>query len=101
MKIGVNVSINVKDIEKARLVQHANGKTYLNMSTFIDIDNKGQYGDNGMITQDVSKEEKDGGVKGPILGNVKVFWRDDGQQQAPQQQAPQQPPDNFDDDIPF
>ena len=101
MKIGVNVSINVKDIEKARLVQHANGKTYLNMSTFIDIDNKGQYGDNGMITQDVSKEEKDGGVKGPILGNVKVFWRDDGQQQAPQQQAPQQPLDNFDDSIPF
>jgi hypothetical protein len=64
-----------------------------------------------MITQDVSKEERDQGVKGPILGNCKVFWNenasqahDQGMQQArAAQQAPQpqQAPDNFDDDIPF
>ena len=69
-KIGVNLSINVKEIDKARLVAHANGKTYLNMTVFIDADNPGQYGDHGMITQDVSKEEKDQGVKGPILANT-------------------------------
>jgi len=103
-KIGVNLSIDVKAIEKARLVQHDNGKVYLNMTVFIDADNPGKYGDHGMITQDVSKEEKDGGVKGPILGNCKVFWQDQAaQQQAPEYQpAPQQTtPDNFDDDIPF
>ena len=51
-----------------------------------------------MITQDVSKDEKQGGVKGPILGNCKVFWVENGQapkaqgqaQPAYQQQAPQQ-----------
>lgn len=113
-KIGVNLSIDVKSIEKARLVSHTNGKVYLNMTAFIDPHNPGQFGDHGMITQDVSKEEKDQGVKGPILGNVKVFWQDQktdpaqnyaGQQQAQQQAQPQQQPapgfDNFDDDIPF
>jgi hypothetical protein len=72
-----------------------------------------------MITQDVTKEEKDQGVKGSILGNAQVFilgnaqvfWRDDSNQK---QQArdngisqaghivgsqPQQ--DDFDDAIPF
>ena len=99
-KIGVNLSIDVKAIEKARLVNHTNGKTYLNMTAFIDPLNPGQFGDHGMITQDISKEEKDSGVKGPILGNCKVFWTDNSQpQQAPQQQAPAM--DNFDDSIPF
>ena len=105
MKIGVNVSIDVKAIEKARLVNHDNGKIYLNMTVFIDPDSPDQHGQHGMITQDVSKDERTQGVKGAILGNVKVFWKEPGQ--APQQQAPQQVPlkpgdlDNFDDDIPF
>ena len=105
MKILVNLKIDVSKIDKARLFKGKKG-TYLDAVAFIDIDNKGQYGDNGMITQSVSKEEKESGVKGAILGNNTVFWRDDNQQ-APQQQqsAPQQSApqnfDNFDDDIPF
>ena len=75
-KIGVNVSIDVKSIDKARLVNHDNGKTYLNMTVFIDPTSPDQYGQHGMVTQDVSKAEKDQGVKGPILGNVKVFWKE-------------------------
>lgn len=124
MKIGVKLKIDVTQIEKARLFQGKKG-TYLDATVFIDVDNKDQYENNGMITQDVSKEEKDSGVKGPILGNVQVFWRDDNnqnqqannqamnrqqapqqrQQQAPpQQQAPQQQQSNddfIDDSIPF
>ena len=102
-KIGVNLSIDVKSIDKARLVPHQNGKIYLNMTAFIDPDSPGQYGDHGMITQDVSKEEKDAGVKAPILGNAKVFWQDNSQP-APQQQAPAQqaPANNIpDEDIPW
>ena len=106
-KIGVSLSIDVKAIDKARLVAHTNGKTYLNMTAFIDPENPGQYGDHGMITQDVSKQEKDQGVKGPILGNVKVFWKENqeqtqqqGMQQAQQAvDAPAQ--ESFNDDIPF
>ncbi|MGL6296234.1 MAG: hypothetical protein ACRC3K_07515, partial [Plesiomonas sp.] len=54
-----------------------------------------QYGNSGMITQDVTKDEKASGVKGNILGNCKVFWKDQQQtQQAPQQrqQAQHVPP---------
>ena len=84
MKIGVRVKIDVKQIDKARLYVGKKG-TYLDATVFIDPENPGQHGDHGMITQDVSKEERAQGVKGPILGNVKVFWRDESQQQPAQQ----------------
>jgi single-stranded DNA-binding protein len=100
MKIGVSLKINVMEIEKARLFQGKKGD-YLDATIFIDVDEKDQYGNNGMITQDVSKDEKAQGVKGNILGNGSIFWSDNS---APQQRSqPQQPPamDDFDDDIPF
>ena len=118
MKIGVSIKLDVSKIDKNRLFRGQKG-TYLDATMFIDIDNQSQYGDNGMITQDVSKEEKEAGKHGAILGNVKVFWKDGGQQapqqqsqQAPQQQSPQQNQSSgqsnpayfnntFDDDIPF
>lgn len=112
MKIGVSLKINVSEIEKGRLFAGKKGK-YLDATVFIDIDQKDQFDNNGMITQDVNKEEKDSGIKGPILGNCKVFWTEGQQQQQRPQQQNQQPQqqkqpnpggfDNaaFDDDIPF
>lgn len=91
-KIGVSLKIDVSKIDKARLFKGQKG-TYLDATVFIDTDELDQYGNSGMITQDVTKDEKQQGVKGNILGNCKVFWKDQGQaqQQAPvQQQAPQQ-----------
>ena len=94
MKIGVNLSIDMNSIIDQRLIRHSNGKVYLNMTAFIDTENQGQYGDNGMITHAKNKDEQ-GQMQ--ILGNCKVFWRDDSApaqqqygQQAPQQRAPQQ-----------
>lgn len=94
MKIGVSFRLNVTKIDKARLFKGAKG-TYLDFTGFIDLDNLDQYGNSGFIAQDITKEEKDSGVQGNILGNSKVFWKEGGQapqanQQAPQQQAPQQ-----------
>jgi hypothetical protein len=109
MKIGVSLNIDVMKIAKAQLVQGKKGK-YLNATIFIDVDNADQYGNHGMITQDLTKEEKDRGDKGPILGNGKVFWKADAQPTSYQQQQPNggyaknfQAPadDNFDDDVPF
>ena len=107
MKIGVNMSINVSKIDKARLFEGKQGK-YLDVITFIDIDEVGKYGHNGMVVEGITKEEKDAGGQGTILGNAKVFWRDDGKpvagkEQGGQQQAPAQPAPNtdYDDDIPF
>ena len=107
-KVAVNLRIDVTKIDKTRLFIGQKG-TYLDAVIFVDLDELDQYGNSGMITQNVSKEEKQSGVKGNILGNGKVFWRDDQQvQQAPQQQAPQQQAPSkskveipFDDDVPF
>lgn len=120
MKIGVSIKIDVTKIEKARLFKGEKG-TYLDLTTFIDTADVDQYGNHGFISQSVTKEEREQQVKTPILGNVKVFYRD-GQQGAPQQQAdyrghtgsnqpnptyapaapPQQGMDSFpDDDVPF
>jgi len=97
MKIGVSLKINVSMIEKARLFTGQKGQ-YLDATVFIDVNDLDQYGNSGMITQDVSKEEKAQGVKGPILGNCKVFWNNSAAPQQHggfQQQAPQQPIGGF------
>jgi len=105
MKIGVSLKIDVTKIDKARLFSGQKG-TYLDATAFIDINELDQYGNSGMITQNVSKEERDQGVKGNILGNSKVFFRDLSGGNAPQA-APQPAPqggnfDSFDNsDIPF
>ena len=97
-KVGISLKIDVTKIEKERLYEGAKGK-YLDATTFVDLDELDQYDNSGMITQDVSKEEKDAGVKGPILGNCKVFWKSDTQAKTP---APAPAPEkSFDDDIPF
>jgi len=72
-KIGINISIDVTKIDKARLYKGEKG-TYLNLTTFIDTTEANQYGDHGFISQAVSKEEREAGKKGEILGNCKVFY---------------------------
>jgi len=111
VKLGINLSIDVKSIDKARLQAHQNGKTYLNMTVFVDPDDPDQYGQHGKITQDVSKEEREAGTKGAILGNAKVFWTGGSQQGGqgrnnpngtqPSTTAIDQTRADFDDDIPF
>ena len=99
-KIALSLKIDVSKIDKARLFSGQKG-TYLDATIFVELAELDQYGNSGMITQDVTKDEKAQGVKGNILGNGKVFWVENGQapqpqgqggyqQQAPQQQAPQQ-----------
>lgn len=108
MKVGVNVKIDVTKIDKQRLFAGKKG-TYLDATVFVDVDNKDQYNNNGMVTQNVTKEEKDQGIKGPILGNVQVFWRDDNnapkkannQAMGRPEPAPQADKFDFDNDIPF
>ena len=94
-KIALSLKIDVSKIDKARLFSGQKG-TYLDATIFVELAELDQYGNSGMITQDVTKEEKAQGVKGNILGNGKVFWVENGQAPQPQgqggyqQQAPQQ-----------
>ena len=93
MKYGVSFKIDVKKIDKARLFQGKQA-VYLDATIFLDTDNVDQYGNHGMITQDVSKEERANGVKGNILGNGKIFYTAQSDQrqnyQQPQNQQTQQ-----------
>jgi hypothetical protein len=126
MKLGISLKIDVTKIDKARLFAAQSGAKYLDMTTFVDLDNPGQYGDHGFISQNVSKEERQQGVQGAILGNAKVFYNDAQQQsgfqqpqahpnqsggmppqgtaQRPNAPVPQNqidPNDDFTDEIPF
>jgi hypothetical protein len=108
MKIGITIKIDVTKIDKSRLFKGEKG-TYLDLTTFIDTENQDQYGNNGFISQSITKEEREQKVQTPILGNAKVFFSDSASPQAQnrapkrQQSAPPPPPmdDDFDDDIPF
>ena len=84
MKLGITVRVDVTKIDKARLFKGAKG-TYLDLTTFIDTEELDKYDNNGFISQSLSKEERDQGVKTPILGNCKVFYKDGGQQASKNQ----------------
>jgi hypothetical protein len=102
---GVNINIDVTNIDKSKMFKADNGNVYLSATVFIDVDKKDDRGNNGMITQSWKDAPKG---QTPILGNVKVFWSDSGQG-AKQQQRTQQghakpspmAEPTFDDDIPF
>ncbi len=86
-KVGIELSIDVTKIDKSKLYQGKKG-TYLSVTAFVDLDQLDQYGNSGMITQKTTKEEQEQGIKGAILGNSKVFWKEGGN--APQQNNQQQ-----------
>jgi hypothetical protein len=77
--MNIQVKLDVTKIDKTKLFQGKQG-TYLDAVIFLK-DTPDQYGNNGMIVQSVSAEERTQGIKGAILGNVKVM----------QPQAQQQP----------
>jgi hypothetical protein len=97
MKVGLNVRINVSKIDKSKLYKGAKG-VYLNMTTFVDLDEEDEYGNNGFISMEQSKEQRDAGEQSVILGNVKKFWTDGAEVSAPQ---PDMSLEELDEDIPF
>ena len=106
-KYGISIKIDVKKIDKARLFKGEKG-TYLNLTTFVDTGTQDEYGNNGFISQETTKDERSDGVQTPILGNVKVFYNDgesnkalrEGNSHAPQQTSGVTE-EGFNDDIPF
>jgi hypothetical protein len=78
----IKYKIDVTKIDKSLLYQGKKG-VYLNGVLFENRDGRNDFGDDGFIVQDVSKEQREAGQKGPIIGN----WRrlDDAK---PAQKAP-------------
>jgi hypothetical protein len=99
----LKASINLNQIPKNKIIEGAKGK-YLPITITIN-DEVDQFGNQGPVMVEQSKEERDAKVAKVYLGNVKVVWtngdnvaaapRTDGQSQ-PVQRAPAPV-----DDLPF
>jgi hypothetical protein len=89
--------INVSKIDKAALFEGKNGK-YLDIVLFENRDGTDQYGNDGFVVQDIPKERRDAGEKGPIIGNWKRVERRGG---ASQSETPLAALPVDQDDIPF
>lgn len=72
----ISISIDYDKIDKTRLFQGKKG-TYLDL---VLIERDDQYGNNYMVVESISKEERERGVKGQILGNAKIINKRDPQQ---------------------
>jgi len=62
--------INVTRIDKTALFEGKNGK-YLDLVFFENRDGPDQYGNDGFVTQDIGRERREAGERGPIIGNWK------------------------------
>ncbi len=105
MRLGITIKIDVTKLDKARFFYGAKG-TYCDLTMFVDTVNKSQYGDSGTIAQQTSTEERDNGVKMPIVGNARVFFEAESEQKQGRHSPPDLPPvaDRMQDDdssIPF
>jgi len=91
MKLGISIKIDVTKLDKSRFFTGQKG-TYADLTVFIDSENPSQYGDHGGIAQSATQEERANGVKLPFVGNAKIFWN--GQSQQNQNNGYQNQPQN-------
>jgi len=66
----IKLNIDVTKLNKNRFHKGAKG-TYANLTVLLR-DETDTYGNDGMIVEDVSKEEREAGTKGTIVGNVRI-----------------------------
>ena len=88
------IKINCSKIDKSRLFNGEKG-TYLDA---ILVHKPSQYGDDYFIAQSVTKEERDAGVKGAIIGGAKILRP---KNVSPKPAQAQEPPQEDGDGVPF
>ena len=94
----ISLQLNVSKIDKKRLFEGTKG-VYLN-AILIETPNS-EYGDY-MIKQSVSKEEREQGIEGNILGSAKIIVKREPQNYNNPPDAMQNDPDiNDNPDLPF
>jgi len=100
----IKASINLNEIPKHKIIDGKKGK-YLPITITIN-DEVDQFGNQGPVMVEQSKEERESKAAKVYLGNVKVVWTNGNNvaaatndQQAPKQQAQSFAPQA--DDLPF
>ena len=66
----IRCKINCSHIDKAALFKGEKG-TYLDLTLLENTGGPDKYGNDFMVVQDIGKERREKGEKGPILGNGK------------------------------
>jgi hypothetical protein len=97
-------------LAKSRAKPHSNGKVYLNLEAIERSGGEDNFGNTHFVAEPSTKDERQSGVKLPIIGNGKE-WSNEGRQGHQQaftrtpRQAPKQEQDHGDgtdgDEIPF
>ena len=99
----IATSINLNKIPKDKIIAGAKGK-YLPITITLN-DELDQFGNNGPVVVQQTKEERDAKVEKVYLGNAKVVWTNgDNVEVAPRENAPAPPqPQAVQpvDDLPF
>ena len=67
----ISLSIDVSKIDAKRLYKGKKGQ-YLSATLFLKEETD-QYGNNGFIVESITKEEREAGQKGTIIGNAKFM----------------------------
>ena len=100
----IKTSINLNNIPKDRIINGKKGKSLpLTITLNDDLD---QFGNQGPVCVDQTKEERDAKEAKTYLGNVKVVWTNgENVEPAPRDAAPAPPkqapvPDEVE-DLPF
>jgi hypothetical protein len=89
----IAVKIDVKKINKDDLYAGKKG-TYLDAILIPNKDGASDYGDDGFVVQGVTKEKRDAGERGPIIGNWRFFGGSAGGNRNNQ-------PEGADEEVPF
>ena len=99
----IKTSINLNEIPKDKIINGKKGK-YLPITITLN-DEVDQFGNQGPVCVDQTKDERDAKTAKTYLGNVKVVWTNgDNVEVAPRDNMPQQAtpqPATVDDDLPF
>ena len=101
----IALNLNLSLVDKARLYKGKKGQylsAVLHLTPTVD-----QYGNNGFVVESISKEERQAGQRGTIIGNAKIITPAGEQNVAPQVTAYTPPAATAqtgaydDDDLPF
>ncbi|MDA9026534.1 hypothetical protein N9H82_03690 [Flavobacteriaceae bacterium] len=98
----IKASINLNEVPKDKIIIGKKGK-YLPITITLN-DDLDQFGNQGPVIVDQSKEEREAKTQKTYLGNVKVVWTNgENVAAAPRDGQPQQvaPAKTVDDDLPF
>ena len=97
----IKASINLNEIPKDKIYVGKKGK-YLPVTITLN-DELDQFGNQGPVVVEQTKEERDAKASKTYLGNVKVVWTDGNNvDRAPMDNQPQAAPaPAVDEDLPF